>query len=1150
MVGDRRRDGRRRGMSTPRTIPDSVRERQSGASDPEISAFVAANAGSGKTHVLAQRVIRLLLAGVAPEKILCLTFTKAAAANMSSRVFDTLRAWIALDDPALAKAIRENGTRVAGTTELANARRLFARAIETPGGLKIQTIHAFCTRLLHQFPFEADVASRFAVLDERATGELLDRTMLAVLLEAAAAPERATGRALAAAITVAADSTIHEAVAEAIGKRDRLIAWVEKAGSFDAAIAELSPALGIAPHDTLAQVEAEIVDGPILPSADWRLTADIFAAGSSSDHKQRDRLLAALAATGTRRLEEYLCVFFTGDGEGDPRKSLMTRTLVNTQPALAQDLANEQARLSSLLDRRRAILCRERSTALLTIAYAVIEAYRAEKARRGVLDYDDLIDKTLAMLSGQGPSWVHYKLDAGIDHVLIDEAQDTSPKQWEIVTRLVSEFASGAGARGIAKRTIFAVGDEKQSIFSFQGAAPDQFDLMRRAFTAAFDRPEYGWRFIQLQHSFRSGANVLGAVDEVFRDESIYVGVTSDTAGIPQHEALPDTAPGFVEIWELEKPDDKSAMEGWDAPFDEMSQTSPQVKLAERIARTVKKSITAGARARDTIVLVRQRGPLFEAIIRALKRANVAVAGADRLKLAAHVAVEDLIALADAVLLPEDDLALAVVLKSPLVGFDDDQLFELAWDRKGASLRQVLRARYPELAAWSDNLAQAARVQTPFAFYSGVLNRDGGRRKFFARLGLEAADAIDEFMTMALAYESRETPSLQGFVAWMRAAETEVKRDMDIARDEVRVMTVHGAKGLEAHTVILADTTTRPAGSHPPKLLMLAAAGAAPGTPDRIVWAGAKTTDNQAVSAARARAVQADENEYRRLLYVAMTRAAHRLIVCGFEGDKKRPEGCWYDLIRNALEGATVEEQNEDGPVLVYRKHPAEAGAAAALAKAPAETASEPDWLRRAAPVERPRRRVMSPSDAHERPARATSTESATSANARERGTLVHRLLQSLPDLEPAQRKVAAEKFLARASATFGDAERADMAAQVLRIFDDPSFATLFAPGSRAEVPVVGRLPGTDIAVAGQIDRLAVTDREVLIADYKTDRMVPERPEDVPHYVRQLALYRTLLGLIYPGRTVRAALLFTAGPVLMDIPAALLDAQVATLTSA
>ncbi|NWG26147.1 MAG: double-strand break repair helicase AddA [Pseudorhodoplanes sp.] len=1135
-------------MSRPRTIPDSVRERQSGASDPEISAFVAANAGSGKTHVLAQRVIRLLLKGVAPEKILCLTFTKAAAANMASRVFDTLRAWIALDDPALAKAIRDNGTRVAGAAELANARRLFAQAIETPGGLKIQTIHAFCTRLLHQFPFEADVANRFAVLDERATKELLDRTMLAVLLDAAAAPESATGRALAAAITVAADSTIHEAVAEAIGKRDRLIAWVERAGGFDAAIAELSPALGIAPHDTLAQVEAEIVDGPIFPSCEWAAIADLCSTSSPRDKEQCNRLRTAASAAGTARIDEYLRVFF--DSKDNARTSILTKPLATQHPELARKLALEQDRLVVLRDKRRAVICRERSVALLTIAHAVIEAYRAEKARRGVLDYDDLIDKTLAMLSTRGPSWVHYKLDAGIDHVLIDEAQDTSPKQWEIVSRLVSEFASGAGARGTAKRTIFAVGDEKQSIFSFQGAAPDQFDLMRREFTKAFDRPEYGWRFVRLQHSFRSGANVLGAVDEVFRQESVYVGVTSDTGGIPRHEALPDTAPGLVEIWDLEKPDDKPAMEGWDAPFDEMSRTNPQVKLAERIARHVKKSIADGVRARDTIVLVRQRGPLFEAIIRALKRAGVPVAGADRLKLAHHVAVEDLIALADAALLPEDDLALAVALKSPLVGFDEDQLFDLAWDRNGAPLRQALLAKHPDLAAWFDSLAQAARAQTPFAFYSGVLNRDGGRRRFFARLGLEAADAIDEFMTMTLAYESRETPSLQGFVAWMRAAETEVKRDMDIARDEVRVMTVHGAKGLEAHTVILADTTTPPAGSHPPKLLMLTAPNAAPGASDCIVWAAAKTTDSRAVAAARRLAVQADENEYRRLLYVAMTRAAHRLIVCGFQGDKARPQGCWYDLVRNALEGATIEEQTEDGPIRVYRKHPAETDGAAASDGAKAGVAPEPLWLRRAAPSERLGRRVMSPSDSPGRPLRATPAEAATRGNARARGTLMHRLLQSLPDLEPVQRKAAAERFLARASGTFGEIERADMVVRVLRIFDDPRFAALFAPGSRAEVPVVGRLPGTDIAIAGQIDRLAVTDCEVLLADYKTDRIVPERPQDVPHYVRQLALYRALLGLIYPGRPVRAALLFTAGPDLMNIPATLLDAEIATLTSA
>src|SRR5689334_18794314 len=247
----------RRAMSPARQIPDAASARQIAAADPERSVFVSANAGSGKTHVLVQRVINLLLRGEDPSKILCVTFTKAAAANMATRVFDTLAEWTALDDAALDARIKLATGQLPDAAQRARARRLFANALETPGGLKVQTIHAFCTRLLHQFPFEADVAARFDVLDEPATAELLNELTLEVLLEGATRPEGALGKALADAITAAADTTFKEVIAETIGKRDLITRWTERAGGVEQAIDELSRTFGLAPGDTLAAVEEE-----------------------------------------------------------------------------------------------------------------------------------------------------------------------------------------------------------------------------------------------------------------------------------------------------------------------------------------------------------------------------------------------------------------------------------------------------------------------------------------------------------------------------------------------------------------------------------------------------------------------------------------------------------------------------------------------------------------------------------------------------------------------------------------------------------------------------------------------------------------------------------------------------------------------------
>jgi ATP-dependent helicase/nuclease subunit A len=1134
------------------SIPANVLDVQRKASDPAASAWVAANAGSGKTHVLAQRVIRLLLRGAPPEKILCLTYTKAAAANMANRVFETLSAWTALSDDTLDEQIATIEGHRPDVKQRAHARRLFAQALDTPGGLKVQTIHAFCTRLLHQFPFEAGVAARFEVLEERTQSELIDRLRKSVLMQAAANPESALGRALGIAITAAADQTFNEMVVEAIARRDELTEWIANAGGIAAAIEGLSRTLGIDPADTSDAIATEFFAGSLIAESEYPAVIAALEQGLKGDKEHAARFDSLRLLDGTERIRVYQSIFCTAELE--PRKNIISKGIRDRNPSLLQRLMAEQDRVCALIQRRRAVETRERTAALVTIAADILARYRAEKDRRGLLDYEDLIDRTLHLLSEQRAAWVHYKLDLGIDHVLIDEAQDTSPKQWEVVRRLTAEFAAGAGAREIT-RSIFAVGDEKQSIFSFQGAVPAQFDQNKRHYASAFENAGMRFHAVEFKYSFRSAPLILDAVDTVFERPEAFAGLT-EVAGATVHQAVRANAPGMVELWPIIEPDEKMRIEGWDAPFDETSETSPRVRLARKIAGAVR-TWTAGnllvgdrddrraARAGDVLVLVRQRGALFNAIIYELKREGIAVAGADRLMLTEHIAVMDLIALADALLLPQDDLALASVLKSPLFGVTEEQLFALAFERRG-SLRAALRGKAADLEFMEvhDRLERYAAwaSEPPFSFYSRVLGADRGRARFYARLGPEAADALDEFLEHALIYERHEAPTLQGFVAWLREGETQVKRDMDIARDEVRVMTVHGAKGLEAPIVILADTTTPPKGPKEPRWLPLPVPDAPPGTPDRLVWAGRKADDVAPVAAARAAAVRAAEDEYRRLLYVAMTRAADRMVVAGSRGVNRIPPGCWYELIESALKREAIEEAADDGDGVVWRwrRGAAEETTAVVPAEAPVKAERRaPDWLTRAAPRAPEAARTITPS--------GTGTATIVNPKAMARGRIVHRLLQALPPVPHDRRAEAARRYLARESGVFSEAERDAMAAEVLAVFDDPAFAPLFAPGSHAEVPVVGRLPGP-IEVSGQLDRLAITETAVLIADYKTNRQPPHRLDDVPaEYVAQLALYRAVLGRLYPRHEVRAALIWTEGPALMEVPAAMLDSALSSV---
>src|SRR6266478_3043394 len=951
-------------VSAPRPIPPTVRATQARASDPAASAFVSANAGSGKTHVLVQRVIRLLLDGVPPETILCITFTKAAAANMAERVFSTLGHWVTLDDDRLDAAIVEAGIARPDADLRMTARKLFACALETPGGLKVQTIHALCTRLLQQFPFEANVPARFTVLDERDQNEMMERANLAVLLDAARDPDSATGRALQIAMASAADVTFKDVVREACLSRDHFMAWTDSAGDTEAAAAQIGAALGVDPRERIEDVEREIVDGPHLPRSRWKEVAEILDTGNKSDSDQAGRLREALVFTGAAQVDEYLCLFLTD--ERIPRKSVLTKKFCDNNPAIARLSDLESQRIGPLIERRRAVTIRDRTQALLEIATAAAANYRREKQERGLLDYDDLIDKTLAMLDRVSSGWVHYKLDRGVDHVLIDEAQDTSPRQWDIVDHIISEFTSGEGARHGVVRTIFAVGDEKQSIFSFQGAAPREFDSQRRALDKKFRDAGLKFDPVSFTYSFRSGAAILQSVDHVFRDQDIYRSIHAENA-YPVHETLADAGPSLIEFWELQQPDTRQDIEGWRAPFDGLSLTSPEVKLAKRIQAEIRRLVESGTmtghignrrplRYGDMLVLVRRRGNAFDAVIQALKHANIPVAGADRLKLTEHIAIIDLMNLADALLLPQDDLALAVALKSPLFGLTDDDLFQLAWQRKG-SLRQAL-----EHHAATDGKFEAAlhrlrvcevRVlqETPFAFYAWLLGGDGGRARMLKRLGHEANDALDEFLELALGYERKAPASLQGFMAWLRAADTEVKRDMEISRDEVRVMTVHGAKGLEASVVFLVDTTSSPSDTQRLRLIHLPSSHG-----EVVVWAGRKADDPTVVASARTAMLAETEDEYRRLLYVAMTRAADRLIIGGcMPGNMNNVRKlCWYDLVGKGLAGSGLQEQTietPDGAVKRYSRPEDSAASAAAPAIAAASTAVElPAWLRASLP--------------------------------------------------------------------------------------------------------------------------------------------------------------------------------------------------------
>jgi ATP-dependent helicase/nuclease subunit A len=1135
-------------MNTKETARSSP---QTQASDPRSSAWVSANAGSGKTTVLVWRVIRLLLDGVPPGRILCLTYTKAAAAHMANKVLEKLSAWVRLDDDALDKAISEVEPGKPSPARRARARRLFAAALETPGGLKVQTIHAFCDRVLHMFPVEAQAPAGFDVLDDLGERDMIQNARLQVLLDAGRNRDSALGKALAHCIEIAGDDAIEKVISEAVRARQSLREF-----EFEKARAAMLACLKLDPRDDIESITRSMLEGGSLPRSEWAGTARALQELDSKNAvKIGDALLEAVNAPAAEAIETYLAVFLTADGKGKSDKTFGAEGELATIEKIRDWLFEERARLVDLLNKLHAARECERSLALLTIASAVVSRYEEAKRRRGVLDFSDLVTKTVDLLEREESAWVHFKLDGGIDHILVDEAQDTSPEQWKIIAKLAEEFFAGKGASDGKSRTIFAVGDEKQSIFSFQGADPARFAQMQAHFVSEVAKIERKLSMPRLLNSYRSVDTVLKAVDKVFLLPDARRGLSASDDVEPVHVAVRQTAPGMVEIWPP-IPATKSANEddGWDKPLDRQSETSAPVRLANQIARAAKQWINGGltvgdrensdrpraVTAGDIIVLVQSRGPLFDAILRALKRENVPVAGADRLKLTENIAVMDLIALGDALLLAEDDLSLACVLKSPLFGFGDDDLFALCHERSGTlaqSLANATDARYANAAKTLARWRELALHLRPFDFYSRILGRDGGRKKMVARLGPEAADALDEFLAAALSYESTETPSLHGFLSLLRRADSEIKRDFEAEGASVRVMTVHGVKGLEAPVIVLADTTTLPAQQNEPNLV---AVGAGEGVP--LVWRKSSKESSQALLDARDAARDLREQEYRRLLYVALTRAADVLVVCGALNKKlnEAEEGSWYDLVHSALandaENVTKHKVGYSKEEVLRWRTP-EFPPLAMERKTEAPTPFEaPDWLAQTWQENAITLTRLRPSHL---PQEFTREKLPRSKGGKVRGILLHRLLQSLPELPPDEREAAALRYLAQAAPELSDSAREQLAREALGVIAHQDCAEIFGPGSRAEPELIAHIgKGADaIEIPARLDRLVVTKDSVVFADFKSDTIVPASLAEIPeHYVTQLAAYHAALVQAFPNRRLRALLIFTAGPRAFEIP--------------
>jgi len=1112
-------------------VPTDTATNQRRAADPALSAWVAANAGSGKTHVLTQRVLRLLLSDVAPEAILCLTYTKAAAAEMRARVSSALGKWAILDDVDLDTELAALGQ--AATPALrARARTLFARALETPGGLKIVTIHAFCESVLHRFPLEAGVPFDFRVVEDVERAAMILDAREAVL----AGGLRGTGEAQAveALFELMTDFAIGEAIDVALAESRKVKPVLADRRRAKDNLRKLVDFRGRG----VAEIEAEMLSDHLIGDDDLATIQRVCGKGQPGN---------SLAA----RLGTFLTKDFTVRAHFPPK------VLRTHDPDLAAQALAEAQRLQALCEERRTAELVARSEALLDVLGGISDRYEAGKRARSLLDFDDLIEKMARLLSEESYQlWVQYKLDAGIHHILVDESQDTNPEQWRVVDALAREFFTGEGQVS-RPRTIFSVGDPKQSIYSFQGAEPRLFadagrDYCRRAAEAGKDFDP-----IELHTSFRTLRPILEAVDLICERDDIQRALLSEQK--VHHDTARTEPGGSVTLWPpVQQAKAAPPRHEWPMqPLETAEQSAPR-QVATRVAREIRGWIASGRQradgrrisADDVMVLVQSRSALFHEIIRALIAEGLPTPGADRLDVTAHIAVMDLLALAEVLLNTADDLQLAAVLRSPLFDVSEDDLFAIANGRGRKSLWEALarsdlscaRAAYAKLARWRSRLD----FDRPYEFYANILYAEGGLERFHGRLGSEVDDLFAEFLDLALAHGQDEQPSLSGFLAAMRRQDVSIKRDLAERGGGVRVMTVHGAKGLEAPIVILADAATKPNGRQTtkPVLILPEAPGPlfihAPGQGDHVPATLAL------LQQARDRAGE----EYWRKLYVGMTRAEEALYVTGAltpgTPAQTQLQGTWYEAIETALRPHARSETDAEGDetALVYPRD-----ARQTLAGSGGGAASPAGYQRLILadlPLA-PGRTMVRPSSAYEASAGETALVTAAETvrdaeEARRSGLALHALLQHLGRVPRENRDAVAAKAMPVLLPDYPD-QHEPLARKAKSILSRPDLAHLFQANSRAEVPFLidGMRGGKPIRIAGRIDRLVVDEAGVLVVDYKSDATLPETPESVPgNYLTQLGIYALIAGQLFPQRDVRAAILWTSMESLMNLPASLL----------
>lgn len=1133
---------------------------QVSAAIPTKSVWVQASAGTGKTKVLSDRFLRLLLNGADASKILCLTYTKAAAVEMSNRITERLTDWAVATDEELEKELNKLFGRALNDKELDNlkniARCQFALILETPNGIKIQTIHSFCQEILNRFPIEANLSPYFTIMEERTSAEIIKDAKEKIFNNIKSNPESNLAKSLDIITSSVSEYSFNEVMDGITKNNDKIKRLVLHYKNKENVITKLAQDLDIEPNlteDKLITKYSKSIDktwileqAKILETSkgkkDTVFAESLFRFLEKGDFK--DYILSFLTAKNTIRLQT-------------PGKAISTN-----YPTMADWFSEEAVKMLELVDKLKSLKVYTSTKAIFDFSFALLDEYENIKNHKAGYDFTDLIVRTRNLLENEDvANWVLYKLDGGIDNILIDEAQDTAPDQWAIVKGLTSDFFSGI-SRSQQQKTIFAVGDKKQSIYSFQNADPRHFVDMGQHYKTAVEQSQNEWEKLSLQISFRSTKPILDCVNMVFADDSIAKnGVASENEDIT-HIPFKAGDAGRVELWPLVTSKEEKKELEFTPPTDRIKIDSTSSRLAKLISlkihdmiknKEILPSKNRPVTASDFLILVQTRSGFTTELVRELKRLDVSTAGLDRVKLSDHIAVQDLLSLAEFLLQKNDDLSLAEVLKSPIFDIAEEELYELCHKRPSTlwlslTNQQANNPKYQSAYNSLKDLLNITDYVRPYELFEYILSNLNVRKNIVSRLGNEAEDVLNEFLNLCLSFEQTHVPTLQGFLAWMKAAEVMVKRDMEQGDlDAVRIMTVHGSKGLQAPIVIIPDMykakTKKRDGllwnkdENNPMMYW------APYAEDYNGYCNEIFENNHSLL----------EDEYNRLLYVALTRAEDRLYLCGHTGRLayKEDKACWYNFVKTALQKYTnpisdefLSKNNnliEENEILVIENQQTFENKKSQKNAAAEKTYEMPDWITVKPNDEPTPPKPLAPSKSEDDEPFTSSPLDLDESYKYKRGNIIHKLLEILTiDKSNDEKQRIIDSYLSIHGSDMGEKYKLKTKEEVLSVINNPNYAYLFSSNSKPEVPIMGLIG--DKVISGQIDRLIETDKEIIILDYKTNTPAPTSIEEVPlPYIRQLSAYKSVLSRIYKNKEIKAMILWTSIPNIMEIPTALLE---------